>query len=371
MRNGGDWTAHDAAPAGADAPRRDSVPDRDVVPFVAESIARVRDHGHVGPRRRTFGASPASGNQFCLFLKPWTTNPGVDLPGVIDVVLDRIAAHGLAIDEAAVLPGAYLRAERIAAAHYWRMTGLARDPAARLSADDWARFHDAFGGDADRDALLGGFAFLDRVPGVSAQALEILWENLPQHRLGKSIACARVALGNAAIFLVNGFVPHLLQGYERPDAVVVAFSLSGPLAWRDARHAFIGHTDPSRAAPGSLRRTLFARQAQLGIADLRLGANGAHLSAGPVEALVELQRLMSAGPADLRTPTDFLLGRQLAAHFDAAAIDAMLANPDVDTAQGRLSLFDLTEETDGRDAVALLSALRDRFTPPLPHHAGP
>lgn len=302
-------------------------------------------------------------NQFCFFLKPWATHPGADLDQVLRIVLDRVRAHGLVIEQAAVLPGRYLARRGLMARHYWRMAAFARAGAAGFTPAIRASFEKAFTCSPDEARILGGWEALDHFPGLSPFGLEVLWENVSQSRIGNGATCARVTLGGSDVFLVNGFVPNLLATYEAPESVVTLLSLTGPLAWRDARHAFVGATDPRRAAPGSLRRLLFEQREALGI-DVRLGANGVHLSSGPVEALAELRRLLpSDGASDCRAIAEFRLGRKLVATFGERMAATLLDNPGIVTNEGERELFDFTEGMDEDPAVALLSKVIGRCHP--------
>lgn len=301
-------------------------------------------------------ARPGPANQFCLFLKPWTTHSGADLEDILHLVLERAAAHDLVVEQAAVLPGRYVARQALMARHYWRMVGFARTGAAGFTSAIRASFEEMFTCRAEEAVILGGFEMLDRFPAMSPFALEVLWENVPQQRLGNSVTCARVTIDGGDLFLINGFVPNLLATYEIPDNVVTVLSLTGPLPWRDARQSFVGATDPMRAVPGSLRRLLFERRRELGI-DIRLGANGVHLSSGPLESLIELRRLLPAtGSEECRAITEFRLGRKLIETLGAQATMALLDDPGVVANGRRQELFDLTEEMDEDAVVALLSS---------------
>lgn len=336
-----------------------------VIDLIITAIADMQSRPDASPLSLRPRRAPPDGNEFCLFTKPWTTHPGVDLRAVFTLLLDTVTAHGLRIDEVAVLPGAVLRRHRTMHAHYWRMTQAATTARDAFTAAVAARFAAAFGCGADDARVLGGFEFLDRYPAVSSAALELLWENAAQHSLGPSIAGARIKVGNDQVYLVNGFVPRLLETYALPESVVVVFALSGPLDWGAARQCFAGHTDPMRAAPGSLRNALYVHRAELGLANLRLGANGVHLSAGPVEALAELQRLLSLGaPERPRTHAAFAFGRALDAVLGHDAATRLLSNPSVLIDGRSSSIFDATEGLDAREALLLLEGFRDQLALP-------
>ena len=67
------------------------------------------------------------------------------------------------------------------------------------------------------------------------------------------------------------------------------------LSWEDFRGKVLGATDPATAAPGSLRKEIFAQWKSLGLtAEPNVGDNGVHASASPFEALAERLNWMGA-----------------------------------------------------------------------------
>jgi hypothetical protein len=140
---------------------------------------------------------------------------------------------------------------------------------------------------------------------------------------------------------------------------VAAFVLRGDVSWAGARQRFCGATDPARALPGSLRSELLRSKRELGLDEVSANFNGLHLSAGPLEALVELRRFASdlSRSRSQRPPEEFVFGRMLRSRMDAARLTALLANPTVTTPSGARSVFDLTEEKDPEEALEILANL--------------
>src|SRR5690606_30524334 len=94
---------------------------------------------------------------------------------------------------------------------------------------------------------------------------------------------------------------------------------------------------------------------RLGIDDVSMGYNGVHLSAGPVEGLVELVRYNSDfASGKPKSVSDFQFGKQLEENFSADQVKRILANDKVDVDGQRVSVFDLTEEKDADQAIELI-----------------
>ena len=128
------------------------------------------------------------------------------------------------------------------------------------------------------------------------------------------------------------------------------------LSWTDARNKLIGSTNPAKAETSSIRRNLLDNCETFGLAEVSQGVNGVHLSAGPVEGLVELVRYNSnfADTSAVKTIADFAFGKMLLNNFSEAQIATILANANINYEGKTISIFDLTEEKNSDEAIALL-----------------
>jgi hypothetical protein len=123
------------------------------------------------------------------------------------------------------------------------------------------------------------------------------------------------------------------------------------------RSEFLGDTFPSKARPGSFRGMLLARKEELGLDEVSVAANFAHLSAGPFEAAFELTNFFGSIGGTGFTQDALSLARNLhEAGFASSALGEALVNPPLQFPGGRRTLFDMTEETDTRSAVAAFHA---------------
>ena len=80
--------------------------------------------------------------------------------------------------------------------------------------------------------------------------------------------------------------------------------------------------------------------------------NGVHLSAGPLEGVVEIMRF-SAGKTELK---DLVFGKMLKENFGEPEITQMLSNSSVSVKEGETTFFDLTEELDSGESIDVLKA---------------
>ena len=322
---------------------------------VVEAVERARTGALAAASVHRSLVAAHSTNQYCLFLKPGVSHPGADITAVLALVLERARAFDLEIADVLVLSGRLLARRQVMTHHYGALNRVARDAVSSMTPAMAVRLRDALGPAAARGAVLGGFEALGRFPGLSAPALESLWERLEHHRVGSAAFCAMARIDGESFVLVNGFVPNLMRRYARAHSTLIVFCLHGDLPWADTRGRFLGAPDPAAASPGSLRNEFFINRQVLGLKDFGLGWNGAHLSAGPLEACIELSRFSSLVSRDgACAPTDFQFGRRLVRALPAPDVQAVLGNPTIETAGGRLTLAALTEQLDEDVAMGVL-----------------
>jgi hypothetical protein len=212
--------------------------------------------------------------------------------------------------------------------------------------------------------ILGAHQFLEEFPDVSAFALNILADTLGTKKIasGKYFVVAQVS--GERIAILNPFHPYQLMHFTAPGRTIVIFECWTDTSWDVLRQEMTGATDPSRAAAGSIRKTLLEKQRQLGLRDVRTATNGVHCSAGPLEAMVEYCRFFSdyANKASIRA-SETPFGRLLARHgVRDAAIARLATNPLLGKESAGNYAFNLTEEKDSETAAALLAKVMSRST---------
>jgi len=301
---------------------------------------------------------PVAKNEFLFFVKPEITLPSdsIQLEKILDLVQDKIEEFGLNIHNIKLLSAKYLKEHNIIAQHYGVINKIASNAVENLSEGAKEKFIEFYGKPISEFKVLGGIEFLEQYPMFNALSIDLVWQNVPTKKLAGGTYCAVLKLDNETVHLINGFHSRQLEHFTEHGRSIVVFTLSGNLSWADARGKFIGATNPSTATPGSLRRTFLELKDELGLAEISQGVNGVHLSAGPVEALIELSRYNSnfSDKTHSKNFTDYSFGKQLQANFTPAQVETILANGNVDVNGKATSIFDLTEEKDSDESIAIL-----------------
>jgi len=299
-------------------------------------------------------------HQFVLFVKPEATavQDGVDLQAILKMILERLTAFETTVHAIRVLPAAYLNAHSLMAQHYGVINRISRLGETALTEAARQKLHADFAEDLANGAkVLGGEQFLAEQPEFTPLALSALNDNLGTHKLGGGSYCMRLNLLGQLYLLLNPFHAYQLVPFTTGNRAIVVMECRSNQDWVDLRGKLTGATDPNKAPVGSIRAELLARKDEFGLKDVNQGANGVHLSAGPLEGMVELQRFFTEHETDHALDwNETCFGKQLAeAGKSEAEICALAENPAIAHDGKETSAFDLTEEVNASEALALLS----------------
>ena len=301
----------------------------------------------------------ANTHQFLLFLKPEATavHDGVNLDGILKMVLERLSVFESTAHAIRILPSAYLSKYSILDEHYGVINAISKQGAAALTEQALAKLNDIFAEDLAKGAeVLGGHQFLNAQPEFTPLTLCTLSDNLGTSKLGGGSYCMRLMMQGQIYLVLNPFHAYQLVPYTTPGRAIIAIEGRSNQDWEVLRSKLTGTTDPAKAEAGSIRAELLARKEEFNLTEVNQGSNGIHLSAGPLEGMVELQRFFSdhesGKPIQL---TDTLFGSQLqAAGLDEKKITFLSTNPELEVDGKSISTFDLTEEVNAVDAIKRL-----------------
>ncbi|MBN1143656.1 MAG: hypothetical protein JXA72_04510 [Bacteroidales bacterium] len=304
------------------------------------------------------GADEAK-HEFLFFAKPEITLhiESINLKSILEMMFNKLVQYKLTVKDIRLLGASYLEKYDIISRHYGVINALSRKPMDYLSPEALEKFKEAFGLDHKDAKILGSLELLQQYNDFTPSSVDELWQNSKSVKLAGGTYCAPVEIEGEQVFLINGFHPKQLMHFTEEGRSIIAFTLTGNLDWAVARNNFIGKTNPAEAITGSLRNDLLVNREHYGLSSVSSSQNGFHLSAGPVEGLVELMRYCSDySIKKLRNPEDFVFGRELKRLFDDSKI-RMICNNQVVTHNGkRINTFDLTEEKNSETALQLLKA---------------
>ncbi len=325
--------------------------------LISEGIERAESQGVLVEEIYNDPSVETGKNEFLFFIKPEVLDKkgGVNIERVVKLILGKIEEFGLTIHNASVLSAKYLDAHNIIAQHYGVINSIAKDAVGNMSEGAKEKFREIYGSDVSELKVLGGLEVISHYPAFNAFSLDYIWQNLENKKLAGGTYAEVIKVDNETLYVINGFHPRQLRHFTEEGKCIVVMTLSGDLDWSTARGSFIGATNPANAESGSIRKSFLDNKEELGLAEVGQGTNGVHLSAGPVEALVELRRYNSdfSVPGGEKDFTSFSFGKLLSEAFGEKLAD-ITGNINVIVDGKSTSIFDLTEEKNSDEAIALL-----------------
>ena len=331
-----------------------------LIPSIVKTVKEAQNEEFLYKEIFSTPEIPVKKNEFLFFVKPEITvkNDSIQLEEILKLVFEKIDEFGFSVHGVKALTAKYLDQYNIIAQHYGVINQIASNAVATMSEGAKDKFKELFGKPVTEANVLGGLEFLAKYPEFTATTLDYLCQNIGSKKLAGGTYVVEVKLDDETVYLINGFHGRQLKQFTDKGKSIIVMSLSSDTDWSNARSNFIGATDPTKANAGSLRRAFLDNKDKLGLPDVSQGANGVHLSAGPIEALVELQRYNSNfSTGEAKAFTDFSFGKQLSEAFSAEVVKAIVQNTNVDVNGKSTSVFDLTEEKNSSEALELLKPL--------------
>merc|ERR1740121_2121642 len=286
-----------------------------------------------------------------VFIKPHAVTEPVK-----SLVKDTLAQVGIFVLSEGVIQADEIDQNRLIDTHYGAIAAkavtqapvdLVVQPAAQ------EQFEQVFGIRWE-EALQQGLVFnaMDaaRKLGISPDELGMRWGTLTKGvdmlKFGGGFYCGRLD----DIYVVNGFYMDMRAKFTTPGTSIYYMEVEWDarvLTWSDFRGRVLGATDPSTAAEGSIRHSIYVSWDSLGLAACPdTGDNGVHASASPFEALAE-----RANWLNMSIESDFFGKALMANGLPLATIEEWCKDPAVTFEQKRQSLFDLLEDLNARDCL--------------------
>lgn len=289
-------------------------------------------------------------HEFTFFIKPEVTAKGLNVN--VDVLLELIFTSfdkfEVSIDGAYVLGGSYLDKYEIMDKHYGVINSISKNGVDEFTRSTLEKYQELYGNGAEptKDKVMGGHEFLSNYSMFNPQSLDVMWESIDSKRLGSGTYSEIVKVDGKEICLVNGFHPNQLLHYTQNDRSIVVMMISTNKSWDDLRSNMIGVTNPMDANIGSIRRTILDNNEQTYLLNkVNRAYNAVHLSAGPIEALVEIIRFGSKYLENqvLNVKNTAIGNKMLDSDLTLEKIEWLMTNPKVVYNGQTESFYDLVE----------------------------
>jgi len=290
--------------------------------------------------------NPENKHELVFFIKPEITSPdsGANLNNILELISDCFTRFDVSVDYVSVLGADYLNKHNIIAKHYGVINEISKKGVIAMPDSALTKFKDKFNISADSNNLIGGHQFLEKFDEYTPELLNKQWEQTGNIKLASGVYVSKDKIND--IYIVNGFHPYQLYHYITKGNSIVVFVVSSNTDWRTLRDDMVGVTIPMDANKGSMRRTLLDNITNYSLKQVTQSYNCVHLSAGPIEALAEMIRFVSAyESSQCLSPSDTATGQRLInAGITKQNLLLLITNPKVKFHGKIISVFDLTEQ---------------------------
>lgn len=294
-------------------------------------------------------------NELLLFIKPeaFLVEKSGQTERIIELVLDKLDDFAAKVSGIAIVGGNVLDRAEIMSRHYGLINLLSRSASTYINDEDKRKIADALGVSLDDYAILGGHEYLARYPNETGADLDRLWFAGRSTKIRSGFYVRAVRKDDRDLLLVNAFHPEQLHHFTDQSHRIVLFLLHSDTSWSALRNQMVGATFPDKAAPESIRGTLYADPGRYGFESVGIANNVVHLSAGPFEGMFEIVNFFGKiVDLDVDRQPPLVLRRMLDQGIDRRAALKALDNPAIAGAPKPTDLFTATEDMDTGEAIA-------------------
>ena len=301
-------------------------------------------------------------NEFLLILKPelFANTNKQQISAILNFIFSKLSQYNFQISNARLINAAYLKQYGIMDKHYGLINAAARHIKATITTEAINTFEQIYQIDFSTARVFGALELLEQKT-LTPQTLSSLWKACEIKRLSSGIYSGKVQFNGRNLYIINGFHPPQLEHFIADGRLIITMNISSDTSWKIARQEMTGNTYPEKASTESIRGALYKQYGKFGFDNVSYVLNSIHLSAGPLEGLLELQRFNSTFEKNEEVPiNDFSFGKMLTENFTKTEIEKICSNPMVNYKGKTISLFDLTEELNCDKALKLFIELKSR-----------
>ncbi len=294
-------------------------------------------------------------NELLFFFKPecFIDKKPEDFAAISLMALSKIAGHQTTVAGALLLGGQRLEELSIMDRHYGFINTLSRRASGMLAIQDKEAIAKNLGIDLRDYAILGGHEFLNRFTTYDPESLNTLWLSKKSSKLRSGFYFQAYQVDGSQVVLVNGFHPSQLAHFTNPSHKIIILLLESDAPWKSLKDDLAGDTYPERANPESIRGELFKNQSRYHAGNIAISNNYIHLSAGPFEALFEINNFLSRlGSLKFSLAETHLARAMASAGLTEASVEKALTNPASLVDGKNLDIFTATENLDTSEAIA-------------------
>lgn len=235
-------------------------------------------------------------NQLLAFFKPevFLNKKPEQIEKIMKLVFEKLEKYEVSVDGTALFPGSVIKKYEIMDRHYGVINTLSKNASKILSNDEKELVFQTLGIKDKNTKILGGHEAY-AIAGIH-QTIDFdnYWLEAKSSRIRGGFYVRTMKINNEEIVVVDGFHPHQLAHYTEADRHLGVMLVSSNTSWSKLRDEMLGVSFPQDAHEDSIRGILHNKAKEYGFEKVMIENNIMHLSAGPTEALFEIDNFLKA-----------------------------------------------------------------------------
>lgn len=293
-------------------------------------------------------------NEMLLFFKPEVFFNGARTADIIGMVMKKLSGAGVETSGMALLRGNFIREHEIMDRHYGFINRMSKNAGKIATAEEKEKMKSLLGiENMDEYKITGGHEFLSTFHTESMESLGKIWFSKPCVKIRSGFYALTCESEGQKVILVNGFHPSQLAFFQNPDHQIVVVLVNSNTPWGSLKNGLAGNTFPEKAGAETIRGEIFNNKEKYGAKHVTANFNFVHLSAGPFEALFEINNFLSRFPGMTLDLSQTAVAKKMhETGLTSSDVTTCIQNPAVKLNGKPSDLFSVTEEINTGEAIS-------------------
>jgi hypothetical protein len=235
-------------------------------------------------------------NQLLAFFKPevFLDKKPEQIEKIMKLVFEKLEKYEVNVDGTALFPGSAVGKFQIMDRHYGVINTLSKNASKILSKEEKELVFKTLGVKNQNTKILGGHEAFEIAGVKNTYDFDNYWLESKSEKVKSGFYVRTMKINGEETVVVDGFHPHQLAHYTETDRHLGVMLVSSNTPWAKLRDEMLGSTFPEKALPDSIRGAIFGKAQDFGFKKVGIENNILHLSAGPTEALFEIDNFLHA-----------------------------------------------------------------------------
>lgn len=233
-------------------------------------------------------------NQLLAFFKPevFLDKTPSQIEKIMTLAFSKLEKYDVDVDGAAIFPGNAIGKLSIMDRHYGVINTLSKQASKILTKDERDLIFSTLGIKDTNTPILGGHEAFEIAGMDKTYDFDNYWLMSTSTKIKSGFYVRTLKIADRDTVVIDGFHPHQLAHYTQEDRNLGVMLVSSNAKWSTLRTEMLGETFPEKALPDSIRGTLHLNAKEYGFESVKIENNIMHLSAGPTEALFEIDNFL-------------------------------------------------------------------------------